>query len=136
MKYRHLIIFFFFAAVATAQTEPHSTAYSTKTKDTIVNGVIERRPEYPGGIAKFYEYISKHFKVPKNFEGSGQIIVEFIVEKDGTLTGIQVVKDIGQKTAEEAIRVMKKSKKWTAGMQNGKPVRVKFSLPIKIQSAE
>ncbi|HTG67178.1 MAG TPA: energy transducer TonB, partial [Flavobacterium sp.] len=62
--------------------------------------------------------------------------VSFVVEKDGSLTDIKVLRDIGYGTGKEAIRVLQKSPKWNPGIQNGKPVRVQYSLPITIQPAD
>mgnify|MGYP003411423114 CR=1 FL=1 len=66
----------------------------------------------------------------------GKVFVSFVVEKDGSLTDIKVIRDIGYGTGKEAIRVLKQCPKWNPGEQNGKKVRVLYSLPINIQSAE
>ncbi len=94
---------------------------------------IEVKPDFPGGIQKFYNYISNNFRFEE--EGvSGRVIVTFVVEKDGSLTDIKVVRDIGFGSGAEAIRVLKRSPKWIPGEQNGKKVRVLYSLPISIQA--
>ncbi|WP_284652895.1 energy transducer TonB [Flavobacterium terrisoli] len=95
---------------------------------------VEKKPEYPGGIQAFYEYIGRKYKVPNVKDLAGMIFVTFVVEKDGSLTDIKVIRDIGYDTGREAIRVLKSSPKWSPAQQNGKPVRVLFSLPIKIQA--
>ena len=64
----------------------------------------------------------------------GKLIVSFIIETDGRLSDIKVLKDLGYGTSEEAIRVLQSSPKWIPGKQNGKPVRVAYSLPINIHS--
>lgn len=96
---------------------------------------IEQKPEFPGGIANFYKFVGNNFKAPEEEGLKGKVLVTFVVEKDGTLTDIKVVRDIGFGTAAEAIRVLKKSPRWAPGEQNGKKVRVQYSLPITIQSA-
>jgi protein TonB len=96
---------------------------------------IEQKPEFPGGIANFYKFVGNNFKAPEEEGLKGKVLVTFVVEKDGSLTDIKVVRDIGFGTAAEAIRVLKKSPKWAPGEQNGKRVRVQYSLPITIQSA-
>ena len=96
---------------------------------------IEQNAEFPGGIANFYKFVGNNFKAPEEEGLKGKVLVTFVVEKDGTLTDIKVVRDIGFGTAAEAIRVLKKSPRWAPGEQNGKKVRVQYSLPISIQSA-
>jgi len=95
---------------------------------------IEKQPSFQGGLEKFYEYIGQNFKVPnvKNLEG--KIMMQFIVEADGTLSEIKALKDIGHGTGDEAVRVLQNSPKWNPGEQDGKPVRVLYSLPISIKS--
>jgi protein TonB len=97
---------------------------------------IEVKPDFPGGMQKFYNFISKNFQTPEEDGLSGKIFVTFVVEKDGSLTDIKVLRDIGYGTGKEALRVLKSCPRWNPGVQNGKPVRVQYSLPINIQSAE
>jgi protein TonB len=97
---------------------------------------IQVQPEFPGGMDKFYKFIGKNFQVPDEEGLKGKVFVTFVVEKDGSLTDIKVIRDIGYGTGKEAIRVLKSCPKWNAGEQNGKKVRVQYSLPISIQSAE
>jgi protein TonB len=97
---------------------------------------IEVKPDFPGGIEKFYSYVGKNYQVPEEEGLKGKVFVSFVVEKDGSLTDIKVIRDIGYGTGKEAIRVLKSCPKWNPGEQNGKKVRVLYSLPINIQSAE
>lgn len=97
---------------------------------------IEVKPDFPGGLDKFYKFIGKNFQVPEEDGLKGKVFVTFVVEKDGSLTDIKVVRDIGYGTGKEAIRVLKSCPRWNPGEQNGKKVRVLYSLPISIQSAE
>lgn len=96
---------------------------------------IEVKPEFPGGIEKFYKFIANNYRAPEEEGLKGKVYVTFVVEKDGSLTDIKVLRDIGYGTGAEAIRVLKKTPKWSPGEQNGKKVRVQYSLPISIQSA-
>lgn len=96
---------------------------------------VHVKPEYPGSMNKLYTFISKKFKTPKDCPG-GRITLTFVVEKDGSLTDIQTVKDVGFGTGTEAIRVLKESSKWEPGKQNGKTVRVQYILPITVIPAE
>lgn len=96
---------------------------------------LDKLPEFPGGIAKFYSYVGTNFEKPEieNLE-SIRVIVNFIIEKDGSMTGIQVKSDPGHGLANEAIRVLKSLKtKWAPGILNSKAVRTAYSLPITIQ---
>ncbi len=97
---------------------------------------IEVKPDFPGGMAKFYKYVGNNYRTPEEEGLAGKVYVTFVVEKDGSLTDIKVVRDIGFGTGKEAIRVLKSCPKWNPGEQNGKKVRVLYSLPITIQSAE
>lgn len=110
-------------------------ADSKVVEDNTVYNAVEVRPDFPGGMKKFYEYVQKNFRAPEDSEVSGKIIVQFVVEKDGSLTDIKVLRDLGSGTKAEAIRVLQKSPKWKPGVQNGKNVRVLYSLPITIQSS-
>lgn len=95
---------------------------------------IEIKPEYPGGIEAFYKLISKNYNMPKIKNLAGKVFVTFVVEKDGSLTEIKVLRDIGFGTGEEAIRVLKLSEKWKPGEQNGKKVRTQYGLPISLSN--
>ena len=108
-----------------AVVEEDNTVYNTAG--------IEVKPDFPGGIQKFYDFVGKNFNAPE--EAAGRIIVTFTVEKDGSLTDIKV-RDIGYGTGKEAIRVLNNSPRWSPGEQNGKKVRCTFSLPINIQPQE
>jgi protein TonB len=96
---------------------------------------IEVKPDFPGGLQKFYSYIGRAYNAPEDC-GSGKVFVNFVVEKDGSLTDIKVVREVCPGSGKEAIRVLKSCPKWNPGEQNGKKVRVLYSLPISIQSAE
>jgi len=95
---------------------------------------IEVKPEFPGGIDEFYKFISKNYNCPKVEKLAGKVYVTFIIEKDGSLTDIKVLRDIGYGTGKEAIRVLELSPKWLPGEQNGKKVRCTYSLPIAIMA--
>lgn len=97
---------------------------------------IEVKPDFPGGMEKFYKYVGNNYQTPEEEGLKGKVYVTFVVEKDGSLTDIKVIRDIGYGTGKEAIRVLNKCPRWNPGEQNGKKVRVLYSLPITIQSAE
>jgi len=96
---------------------------------------IEVKPEFPGGIEKFYNYVKNNYRTPDDAVG-GRMIVSFVVEKDGSLTDIKVPRPAGPGTAEEAIRILKRSPRWAPAEQNGRKVRCAYTLPIVIAAAE
>jgi len=101
--------------------------------------MLEKYPEFPGGQTAFYKYIGRHLRYPmiaRENEISGRVIVSFIIERNGTLSDIKIVRGIGGGCDEEAIRVLKNSPAWTSGMQNGQKVRVAYTIPISFQLSE
>jgi periplasmic protein TonB len=96
--------------------------------------VVELMPTFSGGVEEMYRYLSENIKYPipaKEAGIAGKVIVTFVVEKDGSITGVQTVKDIGGGCGAEAERVVSAMPKWNVGKQNGVPVRVQFMLPIQ-----
>jgi hypothetical protein len=94
---------------------------------------VERQPVFKGGMLGFYQFLALNLHYPQQmmrYNIQGKVIIMLTVEKDGTLSDIKAVKDIGYGSAEEAIRVLKKSPNWEPGYQNGRPVRVRYTLPI------
>jgi len=91
-------------------------------------------PEYPGGMAAFYKYVQSNFRYPEvDRDLKMNVYVTFVVEKDGTITDVNVPRDPGYGLKKEAERLIKANKvKWSPGIQNGKPVRVRYQLPIKV----
>lgn len=98
---------------------------------------LEVQPEFPGGLQAFYKYCASHYKTDEIAEKlssdlSGKVFVEFVVEKDGSLTDIKVLRDLGYGTGEEAKRMLKTVPRWAPGEQNGKKVRARYVLPISV----
>ena len=91
-------------------------------------------PSFPGGNDGFYQFIGVNFKQPEVPQLIGKVFVSFIVEKDGTLTDIRVIKDVGFGAGVEAERVMRLSPRWRPGVKEGKPVRVLNRVAIPIQT--
>ena len=104
--------------------------------NTIVNSVaLDKLPEFPGGITKFYNYVGNNFE-KQEIDGSGSIrvYVSFVIERDGSMTDIQVKRDPGYGLGKEAVRVLKSLKtKWSPGLIDGKAVRTAYNLPITMQ---
>jgi protein TonB len=100
-------------------------------KDDKVFIFVEKKPQFPGGEKALLKYIAKNLKWPKTAEDTeGKVFVQFIVEKDGSISNIKVVRGIGSGCDEEAVRIVKNMPKWNAGMENGRYVRVQYNLPI------
>ncbi|MDD4848248.1 MAG: energy transducer TonB [Bacteroidales bacterium] len=96
--------------------------------------VVEAQPEYPGGDAARMKFLQENLKYPQMAKESGiqgTVYATFVVEKDGRITDVKILRGIGGGCDEEAIRVIKMMPKWKAGQQRGKGVRVQFNLPIK-----
>ena len=95
--------------------------------------VVEEMPQYPGGVGKLMEYVSMNVRYPKEAESKsiqGRVIITFVVEKDGSITDAEVIKSVDPALDAEALRVVKAMPKWTPGKQEGKPIRVKYTMPI------
>jgi TonB family protein len=109
------------------------TVLPPQQKDTRIFTEVEHVPNYPGGVNKFYKFLQQNIKYPaeaRNKKIEGKVFVSFIVEKDGSLSNLKVLRDPGAGCGAEAVRVMKLSPKWNAGVQNGHKVRVQYTLPI------
>lgn len=95
---------------------------------------IEVNPEFSGGAKEFYSFIAKNFRAPDVAGLKGKILVSFVVDIDGSLTDIKVLRDVGYGSDAEAVRVLGLSPKWTPAQQNGQPVRCAYTLPINIET--
>lgn len=97
-----------------------------------VNG-IDVYPEFPGGMAAWAKFIQRTLRYPYMAQESGvqgKVYLSFVIEKDGAITDVSVTRGIGAGCDEEAVRVLKKSPKWKAGLQNNQAVRVRYNMPI------
>lgn len=95
--------------------------------------VVESMPGFPGGEGARIKYLNDNIKYPQMARESGiqgRVFVTFVVERDGSVTDVRVLRGIGGGCDEEAVRVIKNMPKWNAGKQRGKPVRVQFNMPI------
>jgi len=110
----------------------------TEDSNEIFNAV-EQTAEYPGGLDAFNKYLGNSIRYPgiaRENNVQGKVFLTFVVEKDGSLTDIKVLRGIGSGCDDEAIRVIKASKKWRPGMQNGRAVRQQYTVPINFTLAE
>ena len=100
--------------------------------------IVEESASFPGGLSAWAKYLGKELKYPRQAQRmgiEGRVFVQFIVERDGSLTDVKVVKGIGAGCDEEAVRVIKKGPKWKPGKQRGKPVRQKYIQNIMFKFA-
>lgn len=96
--------------------------------------VVEQWPAPQGGMETFYRYIAENIRYPvqaRRLNVEGMVFVRFVVEKDGSITDVTVVKGVGAGCDEEAVRVLKSAPPWTPGKQRGRPVRVLMTVPIR-----
>jgi protein TonB len=100
----------------------------------LTTNAVDVMPAFPGGMPEFYSKIGKNFRVPTLEDGATlKVYVSFIVEKDGSMTNIKVLRDPGYDLGKEAIRVLQTIKtKWIPGQKGGKPVRTAYNLPITV----
>ncbi len=98
--------------------------------------VAEQMPEFPGGMKELLKFLQENVKYPENAMKNnvqGRVIVQFVVEKDGTPTEFKVLRSVDPDLDAEALRVMKAMPKWKPGMQKGQVVRVKFTVPVSFK---
>lgn len=106
-----------------AQTEPDDKPFD----------VVEQMPEFPGGQEALMQFLRQEVKYPKEAEEKGlqgRVVVRYIIEKDGSISEVEIAKSVNEYLDAEAIRVVKAMPKWKPGKQNGEPVRVKFTIPV------
>lgn len=113
-----------------------------KDKEGVVGGVdneiyigggVDEYPEFTGGMKAFTKYMERNLRYPSRAqedEIQGKVFVSFVVEKDGSITDVQVLRGIGYGCDEEAMKVIKKSPLWKPGKNKGVPVRVRYNMPI------
>ncbi|MBR5635066.1 MAG: energy transducer TonB [Prevotella sp.] len=112
-----------------AQPEP-------KPEPEKVFEVVEQMPSFPGGDAALMQYLSNNIKYPVVAQENGvqgRVVVSFVVEKDGSITDVKVVRSVDPSLDKEAQRVVKSMPKWIPGKQNGSAVRVKYNVPVSFK---
>ena len=110
-----------------AQPEP------PKEEETKVFDVVEQMPSFPGGPSALMQYLSSNIKYPVVAEENGvqgRVVCTFVVERDGSITDVRVIKSVDPSLDKEAVRVVKGMPKWIPGKQNGSAVRVKYTVPV------
>ena len=103
------------------------------TQGEEIFNVVEQMPEYPGGMGELMKFIQRNIKYPKEAQEQGKqgrVIVQFVVEKDGSITEAKVARSADPQLDSEALRIVSEMPKWTPGKQRGKEVRTRFTLPV------
>jgi protein TonB len=104
-----------------------------KEEETKVFDVVEQMPSFPGGPSALMQYLSSNIKYPVVAEENGvqgRVVCTFVVERDGSITDVRVIKSVDPSLDKEAVRVVKGMPKWIPGKQNGSAVRVKYTVPV------
>ncbi len=130
---KRLILLSLMATFSLATVQAQKTVVSQKEQKPEVFMVVENMPEYPGGNEAMFAFFAKNMKYPADAQKNkvqGRVLVTFVVERDGTITDVQVAKPTFPSLDDEAMRLVKKMPKWKPGTQRGVPVRVKFTLPV------
>jgi protein TonB len=108
-------------------------AQSSANENDPIYESVDVKPEFPGGIPELMKYLTTHLKYPTKAQKKGiqgRVLCTFIVEKDGRVNDVRVVKSVDPDLDKEAMRVVKHMPKWKPGLKDGKPVRTKFTLPV------
>ena len=95
--------------------------------------MVEQMPAFPGGMQELMVYLGKNIKYPTIAQENGtqgRVIIQFVVERDGTISDVRVARGVDPGRGRDAVRVVKSMPKWIPGKQNGKAVRVKFTVPV------
>ena len=101
--------------------------------DNQVFTVLETQPKFPGGIQNFLQYLGNNVKYPAEDRENnlqGKVLVQFVIEKNGSLTDIKAIRSPSNAMSQEAVRVVSSSPKWIPGMQGGSFIRSQFTVPI------
>ena len=121
------------SCISSEKQEEISEKQESRAAEGEVFQVVEEMPEFPGGMAECMKWLNQNIKYPADAKEKGvqgRVIVQFVVEKDGTIVNAKVVRGVDPDLDAEALRVVNQSPKWKPGKQKGEAVRVKYTLPI------
>ena len=134
----YIPVVFDYTRVDSADSQIFHTTFDGKTfayyrPDTVLTDV-DKVPRFPGGVEALMQYLARNIKYPeeaKLLHEQGRVFIRFVVETDGSITHIRVLRGAAPLLDEEAVRVVRNMPRWIPGSQRGKPVRVIFNLPVK-----
>ena len=124
------------ALLSSTTITAQKTVVSKKQSKEKVFDVVEEMPQFPGGQEGLMIFLRDNMKYPKEATEKGiqgRVLAKFIVEKDGLVSEPEIVKSVYPALDEEALRVVRCMPKWKPGKQNGKPVRVRFTIPLSFR---
>ena len=131
------------AVVVSAEGQPKYVTITDgpfeKADENGIFQVVEEQPQFPGGMAALMEYLKKNVRYPATCKEQGlqgRVIVQFVVNPDSTISDAQVIKPVNPHFDKEALRVVNAMPKWIPGKLRGKPVRVRFTVPITFRLEE
>lgn len=114
---------------------PMVEVFPSFVRDTTVRDTVTIIAAPPGGMQAFTSWFMQNYQYPSDALAAGvngTLLIQFVVELDGSLTGFKVLSDLGHDTGTEAVRLLKRSRRWKPGIVDGKPVRSRFDLPIRL----
>ncbi len=135
VKHFFFLLFFLLFHILSAQTDPPKLA-EDKTFELFD---LEKEPRFPGGEAAMMQYLGENIQYPALARENGiqgTVVLTFVIDKVGNVTDVRVVKDIGGGCGKESVRVVEAMPKWTPGEANGKPVKVRYTLPLRFKFEE
>jgi len=115
---------------------PVAASVIAEEEEQVIFQVVETMPSFPGGDAELFKFLSSGVKYPVIAQENGiqgRVICQFVVNKDGSIVDVEVVRSVDASLDKEAIRVIKSMPKWSPGKQRGKSVRVKYTLPVNFK---
>ena len=131
---KKLIILSLMAVFGLTTVSAQKTVVAEKNQQAF--DVVEQMPEFPGGIKALLDYLCQNVKYPADAEKQkieGRVIANFVVETDGSISNVEVFRPVFPSLDAEAVRVLSAMPKWKPGMQSGKVVRVKYTVPISFK---
>lgn len=112
---------------------PHTCKAATDEPIVCCVSIVDSEPEFPGGAQALMKFLAENIKYPPtvvDYIETGKVILQFTVEKDGSITDITVIQSLSERIDNSMIDVVKKMPKWTPGKQKGEPVALKYTLPV------
>jgi hypothetical protein len=133
------VLLLLFVGVGYAQIPANSVSKVKSDTPFFINDPIEIIPSYPGGDDELFKYIRENYHFPQGTKNDGihtKIVTGFIVNVDGSISEIKILRSAGELMDKEAIRIIKAMPKWKPGMLNGKPQPMRYILPIQLELSE
>jgi TonB family protein len=128
-----ILFFVFVISISTWNGFGQNTPNISSTEEVDISVIPEIRPQFPDGDAALFKYLYDELRYPNDAKKAGitgKVIVTFVIQKDGTVEDVKVVRGISPSCDAEAIRIVRQMPTWSPGSLDGKPVNVKYTLPI------